>query len=357
MVHPTLKRLFLSCFALALSVLWLPAQAQHNFKTVQDISPNPGLKTRPIIPLSTTHIRGGEVLPKGEPFPFSGSVKGDSERSSHNRLRPPADVQYHGGQVVDTATQHALFVNPSKACPAEACWGDPIGFLTDLSYSRFIHVSDQYVNSEDSNRYPVGTNFIVPGYAPSAGSGMPFTNLDLALAAYFVASQTGGFGYNNIYHLFLVPGQDVCYDNTFSTCYSPDNPNTWSFCAYHSSVQDSAGNVVVYTVEPYQNVPGCSVAPGTPNGQLADSTNGVLSHETFETITDPNGDAWWNSLNNGMYGEEIADECQFLLFTATDVYFDSEVVRLNRKLYAVPPEYSNEQHACSTKSHDQRSTE
>lgn len=352
MIRPMLKRFFPSCLALSFSVLSIQAHAQHNYKTVQDISPNPGLKTHAIIPLPTTHMRGREVLPKGQESPFSGSVKGDSSAGRHNRLRFPADLQYHGGTVIDTATQHALFVNPSKACPANACWGDPIDFLTDLSYSRFIHVSDQYVNSDDSNRYPVGTNFIVPGYAPSSGTGKPFTNFDLALAAYFVASQTGGFGYNNIYHLFLTPGQDVCFDNTFSACYSPDNPNTWSFCAYHSSVQDNAGNVVVYTVEPYQAVPGCSVAPGTPNGQLADSTNSVLSHETFETITDPNGDAWWNSANNGIYGEEVADECQFLLFTPTDVFFDTDVVRLNHKFYAVPPEYSNAQHACSTNSPD-----
>ena len=38
------------------------------------------------------------------------------------------------------------------------------------------------------------------------------------------------------------------------------------------------------------------------------------SHETFETITDPDGTAWWNSLDNGLFGQEIGDECSFLLF-------------------------------------------
>ena len=346
-----LKWFFPSCLALTLSVLSLPARAQHNFKTVQDIAANPDLKPGVIIPMGTTRTSGQEVVPKRR-SPFSGSVKADAAASAHHGTRFPADVQYHGGSVIDTATQHALFVNPSSACPANSCWGDPIGFLTDLGYSRFIHVSDQYVNSDDSNRYPVGTNFIVPGYAPSAGAGMPFTNLDLALAAYFVASQTGGFGDNNIYHLFLVPGQDVCFDNTFTQCYSPDNANTFAFCAYHSSVQDSAGNVVVYTVEPYQNVAGCNVAPDTPNGQLVDSTNNVLSHETFETITDPHADAWWNSLDNGIFGEEIADECQFLFFTSTASYFDPAVVRLNHKLYAVQQEYSNLHHACVANARD-----
>lgn len=355
MVRQVLKWFFPSCLALTLSVLSLPAWAQHNFKTVQDIAANPSLKPGPIIPMSTTRSRGQEALPKGQSkgqSSFSGSVKADASESPHNGTRFPADVQYHGGSVIDSATQHALFVNPSKSCPANSCWGDPIGFLTDLGYSRFIHVTDQYVHSDDSNRYPVGTNFIVPGYAPSAGTGQPFTNLDLALAAYFVASQTGGFGENNLYHLFLVPGQDVCFDSTFTQCYSPDNANSFAFCAYHSSVQDSAGNVVVYTVEPYQNVPGCNVSPNTPNGQLEDSTNNVLSHETFESITDTNGDAWWNSLDNGIYGEEIADECQFLVFTSTSAYFDPAQVRLNHKRYAVQQEYSNLHHACVANASD-----
>jgi len=68
---------------------------------------------------------------------------------------------------------------------------------------------------------------------------------------------------------------------------------------------------VLYSVEPFQNVEGCSSRPGTPDGQLADSTNNVLSHETFETIPDPDGTAWLNILDNGVFGQEIGDECSF----------------------------------------------
>jgi hypothetical protein len=51
-------------------------------------------------------------------------------------------------------------------------------------------------------------------------------------------------------------------------------------------------------------------------------------------------------------GEEIGDECSFLLFTATDVFFDPNLVRLNRNSYAIQPEYVNSQHACSTSASD-----
>lgn len=37
------------------------------------------------------------------------------------------------------------------------------------------------------------------------------------------------------------------------------NPATFFFCGYHSSAVDPVYGTVVYTVEPYENVPGCAV--------------------------------------------------------------------------------------------------
>ena len=71
----------------------------------------------------------------------------------------------------------------------------------------------------------------------------------------------------------------------------PDNLKSFAFCAYHGGATFRDIGHVLYSVEPFQGVEGCSSRPGAPNGQLADSTNNVLSHETFETITDPDGDA------------------------------------------------------------------
>jgi hypothetical protein len=331
---------------LALSVTaCLPALAQQDFVTVQHVPRVSDLHTRSLIPMPTTHARGLSSLPAGVGSPHAMAAP-------HSQLtrgrRYPGDLEYQGGAVLPTSVQHSIFTDPSSSCPPNSCWGEPIGFLSDLDKSEMIHLSDQYVGTSAPHRYPVGANFVVPSYNPSAGVGQPFTDLDLAILAYSVAAQTGGLGLGNIYHIFLVPGQDVCFDNTFSVCYSPDNDNTFFFCAYHGSAQDSKGNVVLYTVEPFANVSGCKVPPDTPNGQLTDSTNNVLSHETFETITDPVGTGWWNTLNLVDYGAEIGDECAFLRFTSTDVFYDPNLVRLNRNRYAIQPEYSNSQHACST---------
>jgi hypothetical protein len=110
---------------------------------------------------------------------------------------------------------------------------------------------------------------------------------------------------------------------------------------------------VLYSVEPYQNVGGCSVRPGTPNGQLVDSTNNTLSHETFETITDPDGSAWFNFTAVVLAFAEIGDECSFFVVLPTSAttassFFDPTVSTIGSHRYAVQPEYANNEHACAS---------
>jgi hypothetical protein len=234
-------------------------------------------------------------------------------------------------------------MNPNGTCTIASCWGDPEGFLSDLGQSNFIQVVDQYTGG--AGPYTVSNTHFTVNYHPNAA---PFTDPDMLAIVHAAAAFTGQAGYGNEYHVFLPPGQDECFNLGYKVCYSPDDPKTFAFCAYHGSADFSDIGHVLYSVEPFQDNFGCSSRPGTPNGQLADSTNNVLSHEVFETITDPDGTAWWNSLDNGIFGEEIGDECSFLLFTSTAVYFDPSNVTLNGKAYVAQPEYDNAQHACTT---------
>jgi hypothetical protein len=271
--------------------------------------------------------------------------------------RFPGDLSYHGGQVVVSMEQHAIFLHPNGACPIAGCWGNPERFLIDLGSSEFIHVVDQYTGSQANGRYRMTGPHTNINYTPPTN---PFADNDmLAIVHAVVVSTARGYsyatGYENEYHVFLPPGQDECFDSTFTICYSPDIPTSFFFCAYHGSADFSDIGHVLYSVEPFQNVSGCSSRPGTPNGSLVDSTNNVLSHEVFETITDPDGDAWWNSLDNGLFGQEIGDECSFLLHINNPtpppprlVYFDPSNVTLNGRKYAAQPEYDNAAHACTT---------
>jgi hypothetical protein len=255
------------------------------------------------------------------------------------------DLSYQGGMVVEQAQSHAVYVlNKAVGCVSFSCWGNPERFLRDLAESDFIHITDQYVGLDSNDRYTDGGNAKVSFTLPS----VPLTDLNVLAVVHAVASLTHQTGYSHIYHVFLPLGTDECFNATDTVCYSPDNPSTFAFCAYHSSADFGDIGHVLYSVEPYQNVPGCNDSPHSPNGQLADSTNDTLSHELFETITDPDGDAWWNSASAALFQQEIGDECVFLLFTPTAVYGNPPTFNIGGRKYAVQTEYDNYSHSCNT---------
>lgn len=239
----------------------------------------------------------------------------------------PGDMTYQGGQVVQQAESHGLYVNCKPGC-----WGSPALFLSHLQQSTFIHVTDQYVGATGDNRYTVGAggSLQYPTLAPLGDN-------DLLQIVYAGAS-VFGTGYGHIYHIFLPQGVDVCFTGS-TQCYSPDNPSTFAFCAFHASVDFSDIGHVLFTVIPFQNVPGCQVAKPSPNGRLIDSTANILNHELIETITDPDGDAWWVTNDLDLLFGEIGDICENSSFA----YPSSS---LNNKLYQIQPEYSNNDHAC-----------
>lgn len=235
----------------------------------------------------------------------------------------PADLQFFGGTVVTSALSHDVYVN----CAA-SCWGSPQEFLDNLNDSTFVHVVDQYVHATTNYRYRFGLN-----YSATVKLASNTISENQIIGIVHQAALRIGGGYHNIYHVFLPQGLDTCIDGT-SQCYSPDNPANWTFCAYHSSVDftDRAGHVL-YTVEPYQNVFGCSVTGG-PNSTLVDSTDSTLSHEYLETITDPDPNSGWFNSN---FDDEVADECAS--------YDDTDVLYFHK--YKIQEEYSNKVHGCT----------
>src|SRR5262249_13196057 len=85
----------------------------------------------------------------------------DSDTNPLLQVAYPADLTFQGGHVLDHAQQHAIYMLPNGVCPISTCWGDPEGFLGDLSRSEFIHITDQYVGTSAFNRYPVGARAFI----------------------------------------------------------------------------------------------------------------------------------------------------------------------------------------------------
>lgn len=249
--------------------------------------------------------------------------------SAADPVSSPFDLTYFGGPVVNAATSFNVYVN----CTSDptTCWGSnglsPTNFLRDLNRDGFIQMVNEFIGSDAKNHFPVEqmrlhTTFSTPTTA----------SLDDIFSIVFSAAQsTGKIGYGAIYHVFLPQGIDMCIDA--STCYSPDNFDTFVFCAFHGSVDFGPNAHVLFSVEPYQYAPGCVIPGQVPHGAI-DAQASTLSHELMETITDPDGSAWFN----GLFGFEGSDICSAL--------GSNEVIGAHQ--YFIQKEYSNKKHGCTT---------
>jgi len=251
--------------------------------------------------------------------------------ASGSATNSPWDLTYFGGPVVTTATSWDVYVNCTTS-PA-GCWGTgsltPATFLRDLNQSDLIRVASQYLDENAEGRFAVSELSLNTTFTNNTAQQSDIFDV-LASAV----TATKATGYTNIYHVFLPKGTDMCIDATH--CYSPNNPSTFTFCAFHGAVDFVVSATetlhVLYTVEPYQAVSACLLPTET---RVIDATASALSHEFFETITDPDLDAWFNALT----GNEVGDLC-------FGFRFSDEV---GRRSYVVQEEYSNDIHDCTNK--------
>jgi hypothetical protein len=251
---------------------------------------------------------------------------GQHSSISKNLIQSPYDLTFNGGPVVENATHWNLYIN-CPTTPAQ-CWGTgaltPKTFLTDYNTSSMLDIIGQYLGE-----IPDGHFGAVNELAATVTFATDTVFMSDLFAILHAASQaTTKSGYNQIYSVFLPAGTDMCMDA--NTCYSPDNFNTFVFCAFHGAVDFGPHWHVLYTVQPYQFVPGCA-APNQP--RVIDATASTLEHETTELITDPDLDAWFNDLT----GNEIMDLC----FT----FRNPE--QIGGHVYVVQDVYSNTVHACT----------
>jgi hypothetical protein len=239
----------------------------------------------------------------------------------------PDDLAYFGGTLMKSAAAHNIYVN----CPAknQSCWGAPEPFQIGLKGSTYAALLKQYTGS-GPNAYSFSDSTSV-SFKVYRGAAL-YEN-DLFAIIHNVAATLKKSGYSDIYHVFLPKGTDTCFD--FSRqCYSPDHNPTFWFCAYHGTVKFSDLGLIVYSIEPYQDVSFCATRKSSGASEVTNSTISTLAHETFESITDPGPKlAWYNTI-----GGEVADECQFFV----------QSVKIGGIVYNSQPMYSNKYHACAT---------
>lgn len=255
-----------------------------------------------------------------------------SEMHHHvNRVERPADssnnLQYGGGPVMTGTTNvYAIFWEPTGAVSAN--YNSLIlRYFGDVGGSPLYANNSQYTDS--SGNYSANTVLAGSWVDNSAYPESPLLDSDIQNEVTNAQNANGWTSsIDNIFFVFTEQNEDICFDSSGSQCASN------SFCAYHNYF----GSDTIYATMPYAASFSCN--PGSsPNGDDADQTINVTSHEQMEAATDPLLNAW---LDSG--GQEIGDKCAWQ-FGPTDSA-GGDVV-WNGDEYIVQEEWDNNIGGCT----------
>jgi hypothetical protein len=235
---------------------------------------------------------------------------GNSGDAGNARPQPGGgnNLVYHNGPVMRTNAVYAIYWVPN-------------GFTVSANYASVLNGFFQNVaadNGKQSNVYWSDTQYYdttgaiasSSSYAasvvdtnafPASGCSDPYTAVCLTDSQLrteidgVVSANGWPRGTGSVYFIFTPRNVGSCYGSSCAFTY---------FCAYHSWF-GSGSSVTLYANMPYAAwVPSACGSGQSPNGDDADSTINVTSHEHNESITDPLGSAWYDRR-----GYENGDKC------------------------------------------------
>ena len=263
---------------------------------------------------------------------------------------------YHGGAVLhDPALSLVYWAPAGHSYPTG--YQTILGrFLTDVDAASapsavtgnvFTAMSEYYdATSALGSHVSAGTSMTDTNTFPSSGcapsqSGYSYTTcltidqIATELDAYLGSASRGD---GHIYALVLPPSVDVCQDGTSTSCESTD------FCAFHTWMSLNFGETLLEVI-PYPQAPCWASYSSTPNSNVpADNVTDYISHETDETLTDPDGQGWY-----GITGldDEVADKCAWNFGALTQSPVPNFNQTLNSGHYLLQQEWSNAIGGCT----------
>lgn len=260
------------------------------------------------------------------------------------RAQGSGDLTYHTGPVMPKSSVYAIFWAPSG-------YSFPAGYkqlikkyfkdvAADSGKLKNVYsVGEQYGDSNGKTaKYKVSfggaindaTPFPASGCTVSSGYTACLSDAQEVNEINAVRSTLGlGQGLKRMYFVFYPPGVQTCAEFGCSG---------GQYCAYHSYANSGS---LIYANQPYVSFSGCDTGQA-PNGNLADTTLNVISHEHNEAITDPHLDAWYDAA-----GYENGDKCNFDFGSALgSTSFGDYNQKINGGRYYLQREYSNLGHAC-----------
>lgn len=271
-------------------------------------------------------------------------------------------VVFHQGDVMRALAIYVIYWVPAGAQldqrDGDARYRALVSqFLDDLGGSAFYGLLTQYwdINGPVRNAVRLAGDYTDTRPYPTAASrSSPLNDKDIAAEVTSVASRQHWAitPQRTAIALFTAYGAQICADYQGQRSCSFPTASDVGFCAYHSYTtysSDATGNTPVHYL-PYMlvaNVSGCDTMPTFSEGPApygapaADAAIDSLSHELFETVTDPNLQGWFESADMS----EIGDKCE-TSFGALGA--DGSTVTLaHGHGYALQREWSNSASACT----------
>ncbi|HEV2086438.1 MAG TPA: hypothetical protein VGR09_15285 [Gemmatimonadales bacterium] len=232
-------------------------------------------------------------------------------------------IFYHGGPILYATNVAAIYWAtspiyaggpPAGTTGTGAQDGSLVGFfLRNLGGSPYFNINTTYY---DGTGTPVQNSVTYTQFWADA-NGPSGTVSDAQVQQEILTGFTSGtltYDASTLYAVFSGPGVNL--GGGFGTQY----------CAYHGHFSSTSGDVK-YAVMPYDwdDPAGCSAIAGVgPNGDpAADTEVNTLAHETEETTTDADLNAWYDRR-----GYENADKCAWT-FGATYTTTNGSTANMN----------------------------
>jgi len=254
-------------------------------------------------------------------------------------------LQYHGGPVMHTNKVYAIYWVPPGYTMASGYSTLIDRYFTDVAadsgkQSNVYYTATQY--SDGAGKLAYSSSFAgsvtVADSLPASGcsysgASVCLTDAQLQTEIRSVISRQGWTSSpSTLFFLFTAKGVGSCSDSSHCAF--------TQYCAYHSW-SGSGSNVVLYANQPYVGgVNGCDQGYH-PNGNDADATINVTSHEHNEAITDEQGNAWFD-----MFGYENGDKCAWSFGALSGPSGAQYNQTINGNHYILQLEYSNADRGC-----------
>ncbi|HEY5197897.1 MAG TPA: Ig-like domain repeat protein [Solirubrobacteraceae bacterium] len=256
-------------------------------------------------------------------------------------IPPPSltmcNLTYHNGPVMVTNRTHVVLWAPTGFSYPTGYVNLIERYLTDVAHDSGQARNTYSVDTQYNQTTPTTQNIAYDStYAGELDDSDVYPAADAACTALegsattcltetqeideldtFINSKSGPRTAADLYLLVMPPKVQTCFDGeTDCGPYGAGKPdsmgNTSEYCAYHNSFTSGLGSkpVTLWANIVYDPGAGNGCSNSEPNGNGADETINVLSHEHNEAITDPQPSSGWLD-DNTDNGGEIGDQCNF----------------------------------------------